>query len=138
MNAYAEKIKAAGLSHTHPRVEVYRYLCEHRTHPTVDTVYHALLPHNPNLSRTTVYNVLRSLVSKDLIQMLVVEEKEMRFDACMDFHAHFKCQVCGEVFDVTCDQSIQNHVVLPAGFDIEQTHLYYIGQCQRCSALFLK
>ena len=43
------------------RVLILDYLRSVHTHPSVDSIYQALLPDNPGLSRTTVYNTLEYL-----------------------------------------------------------------------------
>ena len=44
------------------RIAVMDYLMTHRTHPTVDEIYHALEKQIPTLSKTTVYNTLKLFV----------------------------------------------------------------------------
>jgi len=113
------------------RVAVMQYLCEHRTHPTAEMVYSALLPDYPTLSRTTVYQTLDLTCSIGMAQKIVIEEGEMRFDADVSDHGHFKCTNCDEVFDFFYPQATV--FPKPAGaFEIKEQHLYYKGLCPTC------
>ena len=59
--------KDRGFKATPQRIAVYKYLCEHRTHPDVESVYRAVLEDNPAFSKTTVYNALQALDACGLI-----------------------------------------------------------------------
>ena len=54
IQAITDTLRSRGIQPTQQRVAVYRYLLEHRTHPTADTVYQALGEEFPTMSRTTV------------------------------------------------------------------------------------
>ena len=82
------------------RIAILKYLLEHRIHPTVDDIYLALNPTMPTLSKTTVYNVLRNLVENGAVLALTIDEKNVRYDADTSSHAHFRCQSCGELYDI--------------------------------------
>ncbi len=131
-NKYARIVKEAGLCNTLPRAAIYEFLCNNPIHPTAETVYQEMLKLYPGMSRTTAYNVLHSLSNKGLIQTIVLEECEMRFDADISFHAHFKCKKCGGVFDFPAKPNPRKFSDLPKDFKVEETHLYYKGTCPSC------
>ena len=60
---YQTILADAGIRPSIQRIAVYGYLCEHPVHPDVETVYDALNPIYPTLSKTTVYNTLKGLRS---------------------------------------------------------------------------
>ena len=95
-----EKLTLAGLSPSIQRMAILQYLLEHRTHPTVDEIYSALIAEIPTLSRTTVHNTLRMFSELGLALSLTIEEKQMRYDGDVHPHAHFRCQKCGKIMDV--------------------------------------
>lgn len=113
------------------RMAVLKYLSDHHTHPTAETIYAALAPHYPTLSRTTVYQTLDKLYEIGLAQKIVIEDGEMRFDADTSHHGHFKCVKCGEVFDFFYPK---NHAFpqMEGAFKIQEQHLYYKGLCPTC------
>ena len=54
----------------------------------------------PTLSKTTVYNTLKLFVENGITSTLTIEENEVRYDAIMTEHAHFKCDGCGTIYDI--------------------------------------
>lgn len=127
----AEVLRSFGVKASSPRMAVYRYLHQYRNHPTVDTIYQALLPDMPTLSRTTVYNTLKLFLEHGAVQPVLIENGEMRFDADIRTHGHLKCTQCGRVFDIFFD----NNFALPPppdGFKATEVHLYYRGVCADC------
>ena len=124
------RLRNAGISPSGPRIAVFHFLCNNHIHPTVDTIFHALSPENPTLSRTTVYNTLKLLLAKKLIQSVKIEDTEVRFDANTDFHAHFKCRQCDcimDLFDVPCPAIPQSE-----DFQIELPQVNFYGICRKC------
>ena len=71
-----------GVHPSQQRLAIMDYLMKHRTHPTADEIFTALLPSMPTLSRTTVYNTLKVLVEHNAILNINIEEKNARFDGC--------------------------------------------------------
>lgn len=130
-DAVISLLKQAHVSPSEPRIAVYTYLYSHRIHPTVDTIFSSLSENYPTLSRTTVYNTLKLLVEKQLIQQLNIENGELRYDANVHFHAHFKCRVCGAVSDLFDIPSPQ----MPAHshhLHVESAQINYYGICPIC------
>lgn len=115
------------------RMAVLKYLLDHPTHPTAETIYAALSPAYPTLSRTTVYQTLDKLYEKGLAQKIVIEDGEMRFDADTSDHGHFKCVKCGEVYDFFYPKT-HPFPQMDGAFDIQEQHLYYKGLCPHCKA----
>lgn len=111
------------------RIAILKYLLEHRIHPTVDDIYLALNPTMPTLSKTTVYNVLRNLVENGAVMALTIDEKNVRYDADTNSHAHFRCQTCGELYDIEQPNMASKNM---DGFEVENVHVYYWGKCPKC------
>jgi Fe2+ or Zn2+ uptake regulation protein len=132
MNKIVQQFAQHGLRPSPQRMAVLKYLCDHKTHPTAETIYGALAPKYPTLSRTTVYQTLEKLYESGLAQKIVIEDGQMRFDADMSNHGHFKCNACGEVFDFFYAQDFP-FPQMENGFVIHEQHLYYKGLCPACS-----
>jgi Fe2+ or Zn2+ uptake regulation protein len=49
----------------------------HANHPTAETIYGALSPKYPTLSRTTVYQTLERMYENGLAQKIVIEDGQM-------------------------------------------------------------
>jgi len=133
MNKSVEQFKQRALRPSPQRVAVLDYLSNHKTHPSAETIYSALAPRYPTLSRTTVYQTLEKLYENGLTQKIVIEDGQMRFDADMSNHGHFKCNACGEVFDFFYEQDFP-FPQMENGFAIHEQHLYYKGHCPECKS----
>lgn len=121
--------KQKGLKSTPQRIAVYKYLCEHRTHPDVESVYHSVLEENPAFSKTTVYNALKALDDYGLIIPVMIDSGKIHYDADTSFHGHFKCEKCGKIYDFM--PSVETVKGLD-GFKVEQKDVYYSGKCPVC------
>jgi len=113
------------------RMKILEYLVKHRTHPTVDNIYSSLAGEIPTLSRTTVYNTLKILVSKKIVSQVTVEENEARYDYSETPHLHFKCRKCGEVYDIFHQSELLERQEID-GHLIEEHHLDFKGICRGC------
>jgi len=124
-------LKAHGIKPSYQRVKIYEYLMNTIEHPTVENIYNALSGDIPTLSKTTVYNTLKTFIEKEIAMVITIDENETRFDADTGHHGHFKCQVCHSVydFDVKMDE-----VKLEAleGFEIKEKQMFYYGICKNC------
>ena len=131
------ELRAKGISPSPQRLAVYRYLKSHPVHPTADVLMRELKPLLPTLSLTTIYNTLKLFVSKKLVNEVIIEDGELRFDADLRDHAHFKCVRCQEVFDLFPEgekMELENLPALPEGFTIESVHICFRGQCAACAS----
>ena len=111
------------------RIMILDYLLEHRTHPTVEEVYEALLPKAPTLSKTSIYNTLHLLAEKNVILEITIDPSKVRYDADISLHGHFKCDECLSVYDFAVGQ-VQTS--LPKEFDIKTKEIYFTGLCDKC------
>ncbi len=130
---YAEVLQNADIRPSVQRIAVYSYLCEHPVHPDVETVYAALYPSYPTLSKTTVYNTLKLFEDKKIIQSIKIDDDKLRFDAEMGNHYHFKCMKCGNIFDIFEDSEIPIKPELPAGFKLQKIQTNLWGVCKNCN-----
>lgn len=124
-----EFLNSKGIKPTHSRVEIYNFLYENRIHPSVETIYSALIKVNPYMSKTTVYNTLREFSDKEIIKELKIADGKSIFDADTSEHGHFLCKECGKVFDFRI-YSIDSEP-LP-DFIISRREVYAEGVCREC------
>lgn len=130
----ADHLAAHGIKPSVQRMAMLEYLQEHRTHPTADEIYSALLPRIPTLSKTTVYNTLRLFAEQGVATQLTIDERKVCFDADRTPHAHFLCRCCNRVFDLPLRHNdLRSAAELPATFHIEAADLYYRGVCANCA-----
>lgn len=127
------KLRQNGICPTQQRLAVYAYLLEHRTHPTAEVVYAALVKELPSLSRTTVYNTMRSLASAGLIRVVTIDPEEQHFDAGVEDHGHFRCSVCGMLYDFPLSEETVSSLA-PTGFTVNTQDVHVTGICPHCQA----
>ena len=124
-----------GIHFSQQRIAIMDYLLKNRTHPTADEIFWALSPSMPTLSRTTVYNTLRLFLESGAIQVIKIDEKNVRFDADTSMHGHFLCDKCGAIHDVPLSEGA-DPIVLDnphlCDFEVNSIHIYYHGTCPQC------
>ena len=127
----AQILQTRGLRPSPQRVAIFAYVYNNKElHPTVDMIYKALAPDYPTLSKTTVYQTLETLYECGLVQK-IPEDGEMRFDAEMAGHGHFKCTKCKGLSDIF--YSKETTFPQPKeGYVVRETHLYHKGHCPAC------
>lgn len=114
---------------TPQRIAVYDYVFENRNHPDVLAVYENVKKQYPGFSKTTVYNALKSLEEKGFIIPVIIDDERIRYDANTEFHGHFYCNVCNNIFDFQVEQPCADGL---DGFKIIHKNVYYSGVCPCC------
>jgi len=128
---YVKLLKENSIKITPQRLEILRFLDEHRTHPTADEIYKNLKENNPSLSKTTVYNSVEILKKHGIIQTLSISENELRYDIKSKMHHHFMCKKCGKIIDI--DVECPNlGKMLDCGHKVQEVHGYFKGICKEC------
>jgi Fe2+ or Zn2+ uptake regulation protein len=116
---------------SYQRIKVLEYLITQRCHPTVDHIYNGLIKEVPTLSKATVYNTLNLLIKAKLVRVVTIEDNETRYDITMSNHGHFKCDLCGTIFDFTIN--IDNFMADELSeFKINEKNVYFKGICPGC------
>lgn len=132
----AEILSENGIRPSVQRLAVYQYLCDNPIHPTADVMYNALAPSILTLSKTTIYNTLKLLEEHHLVQTVTIENEELRYDANMSEHIHFKCTSCGAVYDIFSSSENVTQKVLPEGFVLHKAQLNIWGLCKKCNSCY--
>ena len=113
------------------RVKIMNYLVSKRNHPTADMIYLKLANEIAGLSKTTVYNALNLFVQEGIARALHIDGNELRYDADISLHGHFKCNECGEVFDFSLNTEIVQDLRLKS-FVINEYQFSIKGICAIC------
>ena len=125
-------LESNGVNPSVQRVAIMQYMMEHWTHPTIDQIYSDLLPSMPTLSKATVYNTLKLLVDKKVVNSLFIDERNVRYDAATKLHAHFKCKHCGAISDVPLEESDIPKYRGESDLSPVETQIYFLGVCKNC------
>jgi len=131
MENTADFLKARGIMPSLQRIQIYDYIHGRKDHPSVDMIFSALSKHIPTLSKTTVYNTLKSFVDTGIATLLTIDENEIRYDADTHLHGHFKCESCGNIFDFTSDFT-KLDAPETKNFIVKEYHIYLKGICESC------
>ena len=115
------------------RIRVLEYLQNSKNHPTVDDIYIDLVKEIPTLSKTTVYNILKLFVEKNVARTIRVSNNEARYDGDTSVHGHFKCDRCGSIYDFNVNMEELKLTGLDK-FKIDDYHIYLNGVCENCNA----
>lgn len=127
------RLAACGLRPSMQRLAIMDYLLTHATHPTIDDIYKDLSKKMPRLSKSTLYNTLRSLAKGNAAQMLTIDDHRVCYDGDIRPHVHFMCERCGRVIDLldvpAPDKSLISDI---DGNIVTDAQLYYKGICTEC------
>ncbi|MBN2754340.1 MAG: transcriptional repressor [Candidatus Goldbacteria bacterium] len=113
------------------RVKVLKYLLDKRNHPTADRLFNSLENEIPTLSRTSIYNTLKTFLEEGIVSEITIEDGISRYDAFTGRHGHFICEKCGGVsdFNVKCATCVPEWL---KGYKVTQEHVYLKGLCPEC------
>ena len=90
VNDIKEILVKNGISPSYHRLKIYEYLLNNRsTHRGHDL--RGRHKNIPTLSKTTIYNTLKTFAEKGLVSSITIEDNEVRYDADISLHGHFKC-----------------------------------------------
>jgi len=120
-----------GVTPSHQRLSILKYIIDNHNHPSVDTIYKSLSAELPTLSRMTVYNTLKLLTEKGVVNALSISESEILYDYKSDPHAHFLCEECGKIIDIEIRDSLFSRLKIK-GHQITDTQINLRGLCKNC------
>lgn len=131
-NDLAKELKKKNIRLSHQRLKVLEYMIENKNHPTVDRIYTDLHKEIPTLSKTTIYNTLNALSEAGIVKALNISDNETKYDIVSEEHGHFKCDICGDIYDfpIKLDEFTSNDL---KGFQIRDKDVYLKGICPSCS-----
>ncbi|MCL1933883.1 MAG: transcriptional repressor [Candidatus Azobacteroides sp.] len=132
------RLSKFGVKPSLQRIAILEYLMEHFTHPTADVIFNDLYPSIPTLSKTTVYNTLKLLEEQGVIQAISIDEKNIRYDADISVHAHFKCKRCGRVYDFPIKDDSIFEIKDSEDFIVTDYQVYYKGYCRQCKDIIVQ
>ena len=95
-----QELLDAGIRPSVQRLAIFEYVRQSCQHPTAEIVFEALRDELGSLSLTTVYNTLKLFVDAGLISMLTIDDTFRCFDGNRSYHAHFRCNRCGDIVDL--------------------------------------
>lgn len=111
-------------------------------HPTSEMLYNDLKNQMPEIGIATVYRNLADLCEMGKIVKIKSKIGPDRFDANMQEHIHFECEMCHEIEDIYIHdlqtKKINNEIKrLAENIDAEcsTSNIYLYGLCKKCKKL---
>lgn len=119
---------------TKQRKKIMEVLKNTDSHPTADEIYDKVKEDIPNISLGTVYRNLNVLAEMGEIMILDYGSSCSRFDGNPKNHYHFKCENCGQVFDVDLDilDNLNQKLNSSTQFEVSHHRLEFYGLCPDC------
>ncbi|HOM96326.1 MAG TPA: transcriptional repressor [Methanofastidiosum sp.] len=122
------------IKYTNQRVEILNFLQNNYSHPTVEDVYEGVKKKLTRISKATVYQNLKFLASKGLIQEVNVKGVS-RFEPNTNPHHHIICKNCGAIVDFESKELTEFSLQLIKNmkdFNVESTNTNFFGICNKC------
>lgn len=128
-----ERLHAAGLRATRPRVAVLEALGEDRGHRSAEELLVILAARPVRLARASVYNVLDDLVATGLVMLADAGPGRALYEVANEWHHHFVCRRCQRVIDVPCEAGSRPclEATVP-GAVIDEAQVILRGLCADC------
>ena len=113
------------------RVKIMEYLIGQKNHPTAEQIYNVLKKDLPTLSKATIYNSINAFAKAGLVKTIMGEGKEAHYDAVMDPHGHFLCEICQGCYDFDLSNEKFEFTEIE-GFTVKDKEVYLRGICKKC------
>jgi Fur family peroxide stress response transcriptional regulator len=127
-------LQSAGAKITSTRVAMLRALENRKDHPSAEQLFLELKPDHPTLSIATVYSTAQLLSKGSLLRILSIDEKKVYFDPEVDFHGHFMCRNCKQVFDLPLDFDFMKACSDSDRISsVEDAEIFCYGICAECA-----
>lgn len=131
----AERLRAAGLKVTAPRIAVFEALSGHGEHLDADAVFERVRADLPTTSLQAVYGVLGALATAGLLRKIEPAGSPALYETRIgDNHHHLACTNCHTVVDVECVVG-EAPCLTPSntnGFQIHTAEVTFWGLCADC------
>jgi len=116
------------------RRAVMDFVAASLTHPSADEIFSAIRKRLPKISLGTVYRNLEQLEQLGLIHKIEYKKDFVRYDAIMDPHDHFVCEVCDKVENVYLPElpELRKKAEKELGATVTDYRLYLFGRCRKC------
>lgn len=135
LNDLGDRLRAAGLRATAPRLAVLGELAGSPGHHGADEIADRIEARGMRIARASVYNVLDDLVRFELVMLADAGPGRALYEARETDHHHFVCRRCGSVQDVPCVVGDRPclEVAIP-GVVVDQAQVIFRGVCAECAA----
>jgi Fe2+ or Zn2+ uptake regulation protein len=131
--AVVESFRQKVLKITPQRRFIFQALADNHGHPTAEEIYQYIVSVLPDVSRTTVYNTLRELITLGELVEIHLGEGKTRYDINTGPHHHLHCVSCHTLVDIHRDfGGLELLTEERAGYHIVGRRVTFYGNCPSC------
>jgi len=104
-------------------------------HPTAEHVHERVQQRLKRISLGTVYRNLQKLVAQGRVRVVRIGPRSARFDAMLEPHEHFMCEICDEITDLSSAVAvpIRRTSLRRRGYNVTGQTTTFFGTCPRCA-----
>ena len=95
-----------------------------------EEIFNDLKSEDPAISQATIYNNLNLFVKHKLVKELDFNMTSKRYEFYKKSHAHFICEVCGNIEDVEVDEVGYEKSL--SMYQIDNVEVTFRGICPEC------
>ena len=134
---FEKYLDSKGLKLTKGRQIIFdEVMCAHG-HFAAEDLIRQCQKHNRNVSRATLYRILRELLESGVIRETAYGEKHHHYEHIYDEqpHHHARCIRCGDMLefpDLQEDQ-IYHPILKQKGFTVLGHEMHFYGICKKCN-----
>lgn len=128
-------MRKLGMRITPQKLEVIELLKNNNAHPTIDEIYEHVKSSYENVSKKTIYSIVKSLEAADLVSVVEISDGLYRVDPNTSAHDHFICNDCGVILDSDKTQTKVKPLINTQNFGltVESIEILYRGVCNSCT-----
>jgi Fur family transcriptional regulator, ferric uptake regulator len=123
------------MKYTNQRVEILTFLKDNYNHPTVEQIYDSVRQKLTRISKATVYQNLKFLTDKGLIQEVNIKGVS-RFEPNLEAHHHLICTKCGKIVDFQSNEltiySLKTAKKIKE-IKVQSSNTNFYGLCKKCN-----
>lgn len=116
---------------TEQKKAIFSSLSARKDHPSATRLYEDLKKIYPNLSKATVYRVLKNAADEGEILRIHVGSED-RFDGAREDHCHLICTECDAIYDAPFPAESLADLEKDSGYEISSRHVEFYGLCPKC------
>ncbi len=122
------------LKSTKQRERILEVIHEAHGHLTADQVYSILKAEDTSIGVATVYRNLKTLYENKIINRIQHPDFGYVYDANLDRHYHFHCDVCNKMYDIDdlYKEELNREVEHKFGGKVRSHMTFFYGTCPDC------
>jgi len=128
MDSIQSLLKDKNLKVTPQRVAILKEIMKFG-HISVDEIFKRIKNDFPSISLATIYKNVNSLKDVGILYEIHTQDSKPKYEIKKKSHAHFICQICGDLVDIPIDRDdFKNYG------NFNQIDLYLYGICDNCKS----